>query len=268
MKIERWFPPENLLDDQIKVLVVGAGGTGSQVAQGLAPLHGALIALGHPKGLDVTLMDPSKVREANIGRQPYYSADVGQPKAHALATRINAQYSSQGFTMASVVTGDIEHIACSQFRRYDFIISCVDTKAARSTIHQITRSSRSLIWLDTGNRADDGQVVMGVCEDRNGVTIPTVADLYPEIIDLSVPDDNAPSCSVEEALAKQSLFVNREIALHALDMLSRFLRAGLTHHARIINLAQGKMNSIPLDPQVWAAMGYRHPSLDTQKIAA
>jgi PRTRC genetic system ThiF family protein len=252
----KWLPPAALLQRAIRVLVIGAGGTGSQVCQGLAPLHMALCALGHPSGLDVEVMDPSKVREANLGRQPFYPSDVGQPKAVVLASRVNAQYSCMSFTMNAAVTEDISKTV-ARFRP-DIIVGCVDTKAGRKAIAaQIERYPHS-IWLDTGNRADDGQVVMGNGRKAE-FHVPTVADLFPEIIDTSTPDDNSPSCSMQEALHRQSLYINREISLQALDLLSRFLRGGLTHHARLINLAAGRMNSIPVSYDVWARMGYEHP---------
>ena len=50
----------------VTVFVIGAGGTGSQVATGLARMSVALQALGHP-GLHVTVFDPDTVTEANIG---------------------------------------------------------------------------------------------------------------------------------------------------------------------------------------------------------
>ena len=50
----------------VTVFVIGAGGTGSQVATGLARISVALQALGHP-GLHVTVFDPDTVTEANIG---------------------------------------------------------------------------------------------------------------------------------------------------------------------------------------------------------
>ena len=52
----------------VTVFVIGAGGTGSQVATNLARMSIALRALGHP-GLHVTVLTPILSREANIGRQ-------------------------------------------------------------------------------------------------------------------------------------------------------------------------------------------------------
>ena len=58
-----------LLTREVSVAVIGAGGTGSQMLMGLAQLHTAMVALGHPGGLDVTVIDSDQVSEANVGRQ-------------------------------------------------------------------------------------------------------------------------------------------------------------------------------------------------------
>ena len=69
--------------------VIGAGGTGSQMLMGLAQLHTAMIALGHPGGLDVTVIDSDQVSEANVGRQMFYPSDVGlcrRPRYSSIAS--------------------------------------------------------------------------------------------------------------------------------------------------------------------------------------
>jgi pyruvate/2-oxoglutarate dehydrogenase complex dihydrolipoamide dehydrogenase (E3) component len=53
MAIHQLVP--ELLTREVRVTVIGAGGSGSQMLMGLAQLHTAMIALGHPGGLDVTV---------------------------------------------------------------------------------------------------------------------------------------------------------------------------------------------------------------------
>ena len=59
----------------VTVFVIGAGGTGSQVATNLARMSIALQALGHP-GLHLTVFDPDTVTEANIGRQLFSESEA------------------------------------------------------------------------------------------------------------------------------------------------------------------------------------------------
>ena len=61
-----------LMTRAVNVLLVGAGGTGSRMLEKLVALHRALIAKGHPAGLEVTVVDPDTVSSANIGRQAFY----------------------------------------------------------------------------------------------------------------------------------------------------------------------------------------------------
>lgn len=86
----------------VTVFVIGAGGTGSQVATGLARMSVALQALGHP-GLHVKVFDPDTVTEANIGRQLFSASELGLNKAAALVTRINRFSASRGRQRGSVI---------------------------------------------------------------------------------------------------------------------------------------------------------------------
>ena len=49
----------------------------------------------------------------------------------------------------------------------------------------------------------------------NYLRLPTVAELFPEIIDTRGREDNAPSCSLAEALERQELFVNQAVVTQA-----------------------------------------------------
>ncbi|MEE4465339.1 ThiF family adenylyltransferase, partial [Azotobacter chroococcum] len=87
---EVWFEaPERWMSDAVHLVVIGAGGNGSEVADCLASFHHALVSLGHPKGLQVTIIDDAVVREPNLVRQRFWPCDLGQYKAVALANRYN-----------------------------------------------------------------------------------------------------------------------------------------------------------------------------------
>src|SRR5258707_11449354 len=87
-KIEHQIPSA-LLQKKVQVTVVGCGGTGSAIAAGLPYLHQAMVALGHPHGLDVTLIDGDRISRTNCVRQPFSESEIGLHKATVLATRIN-----------------------------------------------------------------------------------------------------------------------------------------------------------------------------------
>ena len=60
-----------------------------------------------------------------------------------------------------------------------------------------------------------------------------------------------------DALEKQGLFVNRGVALHALNLLWQLCRHGkITHHALFVNMAAGRVTPLPVDPEAWKRLGY------------
>ena len=89
MRMEHVLPSGLLSRRPVRILVVGAGGSGSAIVMGLPYLHQAMRAWGHPFGLEVTLMDGDMVSETNCVRQPFSWSDVGQNKATVLINRIN-----------------------------------------------------------------------------------------------------------------------------------------------------------------------------------
>ena len=245
--------PSYFLTRPVNVDVVGAGGTGSQMLSGLARLHRALLAVGHPGGLDVTVYDPDHVSAANVGRQLFYDADIGQSKADVLVHRLN-----QCFGTAWCAQN--KRFALEHSHRIDLVIGCVDSAASRRTIHQLCTQRRVSYWLDLGNRAGDGQCVLG--EPLQGrdwyMRLPTVMDLFPELLDESRIEDDAPSCSLAEALERQELFVNQAIATAALQLLWQLFRYGeIPYHGLFVNLARGSTTNLPVDRDAWRRFGFR-----------
>jgi PRTRC genetic system ThiF family protein len=106
--------------------------------------------------------------------------------------------------------------------------------------------------LDIGNNYDSGQFILGQPKNsRNNncrLRLPTVAELFPEIIDPKLDEkDNLPSCSELQALTKQTAFINQTLAYQALAMLAKLFREGrLSHHGCFLSLSQGKMAPLPI----------------------
>ena len=78
--------PAPLLRKKVRVTVVGCGGTGSAISAGLPHLHQAMLAWGHPYGLDVTLVDGDRISRSNCVRQPFSESEIGLYKATVLAS--------------------------------------------------------------------------------------------------------------------------------------------------------------------------------------
>jgi PRTRC genetic system ThiF family protein len=212
---------------------------------GLASLDTALRAISS-RSLHVTVVDDDIVTEANLGRQPFYRCDLGSSKARTLTERINLAHGLAWKAVHGRAPGAIG------VEGADILITCVDTASARRALGAALASGNAIpaYWMDLGNRASDGQYLIG-CPTRatakNHPRLPTVLEYFPELADESVPDDNAPSCSVAQALERQSLFVNRVVTSHALALLFDLLgRGSIGHAGAFLNLASGQAVPIPL----------------------
>jgi PRTRC genetic system ThiF family protein len=253
----------------IRVLVIGAGGTGSAITMGLPYLDQALRVWGRFAGLDVLLMDADTVSETNCIRQPFSVSDIGQNKATVLVNRINLFWG----TNWKAEPINFDERTCERIRdsSIDFLIGCVDSRAARSVIARslAKASNRTAYWLDLGNNAASGQYVLGqpwnARNRRSAQRLRTVNELYAEIIDADAGEDPLPSCSAIEALERQEPFINQTLAMSALAMLSRLLRYGKTaHHGGFFNADTGKMMALPVDPELWRKTRLRNRKMQAK----
>ena len=249
--------PQFFDNGPISVAVVGVGGTGSEIVSNLAHLQLAMLALGLP-GMHVVAFDPDSVSEANIVRQRYAPADIGQSKAEVLIHRVNLTY---GFGWEAVP----KRFRATEARHsWDIVISCVDTRAARAELHGFAFKSgfhHWKFWLDCGNDATIGQVVLGTPRPPGSELrhhLPTATELHPEIMDTKKPEDNTPSCSAIEALTRQDLLVNKTVAVLATDLLWRLFRdREIAFHARYFNLATNALAgaAVPAAPETSSSKG-------------
>ncbi len=241
------------------MLVIGCGGTGSAVVAGLPYLHQSLVARGHPGGLHVTVMDGDTISPANCVRQPFARSEIGLNKAIVLVNRLNlfwgrkweavAVHLREGTFISRSYSGDD--------LRAHIVVGCVDTRAARATIRAaVSNWSTVSYWRDLGNNANSGQFILGEpLNQRNRRTklrLRCAAELFPEIVDPTLDDDDEPSCSAAAALERQEPFFNSTLAQHALALLAQLFRYGETSfHGGFINLTTGATSVLRTDPQYW-----------------
>lgn len=240
----------------LTVYVIGAGGTGSQVVTALARIDCSLRTLGH-KGLHVTVFDDDIVTPANLGRQLFTPMEIGCNKADVLVTRVNRFFGlgwdSKPCRYPSKGADDTANI----------IISCVDNAKARIKIGKNLRTYHNIegddekdffYWIDFGNTADTGQVVLGTIkeleqpkskESKPVGKLPCIDELF----DLSLVNekDSGPSCSLAEALEKQDLFINSTLANLGCNLLWNLITSGgIEFNGLFLNLRNMKVNPINL----------------------
>jgi PRTRC genetic system ThiF family protein len=263
--------PAALHSEALKIALVGCGGNGAQMLTKLARLHYALTEIGRP-GLKAYVFDPDTVSRANIGRQLFAPSDIGQFKASVLTNRINAFYGLDWQAAPKKYPGCVPGIWTDSFQAPDILITCVDSAKARRDIYKLFAAHPAgapRYWLDMGNMKLSGQVILGEpreCQtarawamdsrgfERSFVAgqmpdyplLPHVVDMFPDLLKRR-KEDNEPSCSLADALNKQSLFINDAITTHAAQLLDDLLRIGeISVHGYFINLESGITRGIPI----------------------
>lgn len=250
--MKKHITENSLLNRQVKIALVGCGGVGAHVLSGLARLHTAIVALGHPAGIEVTVFDPDTVSQSNVGRQAYSPADIGINKAVLSVHRLNTFY---GLNWTAEPT---RFPAPRRSFTPDVVVSCVDTKAARRDIADYCKNAGVTYWLDFGNDLVTGQVILGQPlhrweeKKKRPMRLPTVTELFPEILDKNAVEDNTPSCSLQESLERQDLFIGQSCAAFGLDLLWKLFRqGGLDNHGMFVNLKSGRVTPLPVDVETW-----------------
>lgn len=248
VKLNTFTIPASWLSRPVDVVLVGCGGTGSEVFDELFRIHSLLISLGGD-GLTVTVYDPDTVSEANIGRQRFWPADVGYYKAEIMVNRVNNyggtnwDFRNKSFSMDDWGYGDL-------------LITCVDKPEVRASIGQCTTAVHNLgdvLWLDCGNDSHSGNVILGHLSKsaNSGIQLPNVFDLYPCLASMEGIDE--PSCSTSEALFRQDYGINRSVAREAANIIWQLIRHGsISNHGSYIDIRKGTVTPLRIDPSVWA----------------
>ena len=204
-----------------EVSVVGVGGTGSYLVQGLAKM-----IAGYKLKIRVQLIDPDVVEEKNCFRQNFMSWEVGQNKAEAMAFRIAQQF---GLDFHSYAQRGEDVVRSNDPR--SLLITCVDKIAPRKAL------SAHPLWLDCGNDLDYGQVIFGTSkvkkECRKAVkewdskpVISALPNAYLKVGMGKLRDKKQAASCADMPFSEQGCFVNEVAAQAALTILHQILVAG------------------------------------------
>jgi PRTRC genetic system ThiF family protein len=203
------------LNKPVKIIMLGAGGTGGHVAPHLYRLLHAL-----ERYTKVIVCDGDIVEEKNLVRQNFISADLGRNKAQVLAERYASAFGLEisyipdfiedENRLAELVNPEIYLPSPYSYREKEgisILLGCVDNNRSRQLCHQIFKSSRNLIYIDSGNGEHTGQVVCGI--RRKGKTYyKPIGDVYPDVL---LETDKFPtqlSCAEAAVSAPQSIVAN------------------------------------------------------------
>jgi hypothetical protein len=219
-------------DRPVKIVMLGAGGTGAHIAPNLYRL---LYSLDRPAR--VIVADGDSVEQKNLVRQHFSPAELGMNKARAVAERYAAAFKMEAEYIPDFIEDAVrltDLVTPSLFKRSGqnnpiaetvVLIGAVDNNKSRRLCHEVFMGSRDLIYIDSGNGEFSGQVVCGV--RRGGRTmLPPVGVLYPDVLEETDKFPSELSCAEASVSAPQAITANLMAAAIVVTMIFNILVLG------------------------------------------
>lgn len=263
------FPKEH---NKLRIIQVGAGGTGSFAALSIARLLYELKESG--KAVELLIVDPDVVESGNIPRSNFCAAEIGSFKAQSLAKRITLAWGLECYYANELFNAEV-HLkqSASNYRDLTVIVGCVDNHLARREIHraldQLQGYSRdeapNIWWIDGGNGKSSGQVLLGSHSKRTKPdhhftgrsickSLPDPSVIHPDLLQpeekaLGTANPDGVSCPDRIRLGEQSLNINQRVAVEIGEMLTEmFLTRSLRRFATYFDLETGTSRSLYCTP--------------------
>lgn len=211
----------------VKIVVLGAGGTGGYVIPHLYRLG---YASEHPTR--ILVCDGDVVEQKNLIRQNFVEQDIGRNKAQVLAERYAAAFGIECEYRPEFIETQEELYTLTEPDRVPYpmepqrviLLGCVDNNKSRQLCHRVFEQKRNLIYIDAGNGEHTGQVVCGV--RQNGRTLyKPVCSLYPDLLEDEDKFPSELSCAERAVSAPQSVTANLTAATAVVSFLYDLLIA-------------------------------------------
>jgi hypothetical protein len=230
------------------VIVVGCGGTGGFVADGLARML--------PRNINLVLIDMDVVEEGNLNRQSFTAADVGLFKSEALAKRLAGKYQQPvQYSILPVGAGDLPR---------GIIVGCVDNGPARQAIADHLHDGQW--WVDSGNGRNYGQVLIGNSKTEK-LRPSFVGDLcarlpLPTIQQPAILTQVPPQRSCAEAVAadEQGPTINQAMGALVLEVVRRIIEGTCPWMQLLLDLEAGTLTPTMASPEVVSRLTGIKPS--------
>ena len=220
-------------DTPVKVVIIGAGGTGGYIIP-----HLYRICFASHRATQIIVCDGDIVEEKNLIRQNFIAQDIGDNKAKVLAERYAAAFGMEVEYVPSFIENADELAELVTPEVYDYsynvslktrviLIGAVDNNRSRQICNEVFKRSSDLIYIDSGNGESTGQVVCGV-KQNNWTTYKPVCKVYPDML-ISDEDDKLPtemSCAERAVSAPQSVTANLMAATAVTSFLYNLLILG------------------------------------------
>lgn len=142
----------------IKIIVIGAGGTGGYVIPNLYRL--CFARKGYTR---IIICDGDAVEEKNLIRQNFIEQDIGQNKAKVLAERYSAAFGIKCEYIPEFIESEEKmlELTSPDFHKNTWqnipetqrvlLLGCVDNNKSRQLCHNVFKKQKDLIYIDSGN---------------------------------------------------------------------------------------------------------------------
>lgn len=231
----------------VKIVMLGAGGTGGHIAPHLYRL---LYALDRP--VRFIICDGDVVEQKNLVRQNFIPADLGENKAKVLAERYSSVFGLETEYIPSFIESENElkslltpvvwhvdylHTICEQI----ILIGAVDNNKSRQLCHRVFQQMPELIYIDSGNGEYTGQAVCGI-RRSDRTYYPPIGTVYPDVLEDTDKFPTELSCAEASVSAPQSIAANITAATAVVDMIYNILALGdssvrkVTFSTRTVNV--------------------------------
>ena len=237
------------------ITVVGCGGTGAFVAEGLCRLFTGRQAT-------IVLVDHDRVEPHNLLRQNFYREDVGRFKSQALADRLAKQYgrpigysvypfreddSGQGYPGLPPHGGGL-------------IIGCADNAAARRAMAECLGGGPCQWLIDAGNDTNWGQVLIGNVADPSyweepaidGETyylVPAPTLQRPDLLTTVPTTPPDLDCAAALDLTDQDPTINQMMASLVLQVVRRLVAGTCPFMGLYLDMDQGTVTPSYVTPE-------------------
>ncbi len=202
-------------DRPIKIIMLGAGGTGGHIAPHLYRLCHAL-----DRQVKIIICDGDLVEEKNLIRQNFIAADLGRNKAQVLAERYSTAFGLETLFVPNfieakemltiLITPEHCHKNTHLYKTSEelvILIGAVDNNKSRRLCHEVFMTAKDLIYIDSGNGEFTGQVVCGI--RRKGRTYyKPVGDIYNDILEATDKFPTELSCAEASLSVPQTIATN------------------------------------------------------------
>lgn len=252
----------------VKIVMLGAGGTGGHIAPHLYRL---LYALDRP--VRFIICDGDVVERKNLVRQNFTPADLGENKAKVLAERYASVFGIETEYVPEFIESEQRLLSLLHTANYHtgprwsdpvikelvILIGAVDNNKSRKLCHEVFYKLKDLVYIDSGNGMHTGQIVCGIRSGGRTIYRP-VGAAFPEVLQDTDLFPTEMSCAEASISTPQSIAANITAATAVVDMIYNILTTGQTR-VRQITFSTGSVNMRPTLQKTRKSAAYR--SADT-----